>query len=151
MVKTHRDVLDLIRCFETSTSRYDIQEALKKEVSTPDRPNETEAVDGAIDLAARLYLMVNVAIDYRIISEQTRLSWTTGNLRDCIRFHFEESQILSDVGFRLEESFTAANLESIAGIRIVPTDNLADHLRLMDQDGAVAVFCNVTFLRRHVR
>jgi hypothetical protein len=151
MVKTHQDVLDLIRYFGKGSSRYDIQEALRKNVSTPDRLNETEAVDGAIDLAARLYLMVNVAIDSRTISEQTRLRWTTGDLKDSVQAHFQVSHILSDSGFRLEESFTTANLECIAGIRVVPTDNLADHLRLMDQDRAVAIFCNVSFLRRHVR
>jgi hypothetical protein len=151
MVKTHQDVLSLVRQFEKGTSRNDIAENLRKLVSAPNRPNEAEAVNGAIDLAARLYLMVNVAIDTRTISEQIRLKWTTGDLKDCIQAHFREFQILSDVGFRLEEIFTAANLECVAGIRVVPTDNLADHLRLTDSDRAVAIFCNVSFLRRHVR
>lgn len=151
MVKTHQDILSLVRHFEKGTPRNDIEETLRKIVSASNHPHEVEAVDGAIDLAARLYLMVNVAIDTRTISEQIRLKWTTGDLKDCIKAHFQELQILSDVGFRLEESFTAANLECVAGIRVVPTDNLADHLRLIECDRAVAIFCNVSFLRRHVR
>lgn len=151
MAKTHQDVFDLIRCFDDHASREVIRENLRLKLSTLGRPNENHSLDGAIDLAARLYLMVNIAADTRTISEQTRVAWTTGSLKQCIEGHFQEQSILSDVGVRLEPKFTAVNLESVAGIRIVPTDNLADHLRLMDRDDTVAVFCNVSFLRRHVR
>lgn len=151
MAKTHQDILDLVRLFEEGSTRGSIKEGLKNKLSNPGRPNEDEIIDGAIDLAARLYLMINVAVDTRSISTHTRVEWKTGSLRDCLNTHFSEEQILSDSGLRFEPTFTAANLESIAGIRIVPTDNLADHLRLMDGDCAVAIFCNVSFLRRNTR
>ena len=151
MAKTHQDIITLIRCFDNGISREAIREGLRLKLTTPDRSNADEILEGAIDLAARLYLMVNIAVDTRTISEQTRLEWTTGELKQCVQAYFHEPQVLSDAGFRLEPTFTAANLERIAGIRVVPTDNLADHLRLMDRDGTVAVFCNVSFLRRHVR
>lgn len=151
MAKTHHDILKIIRSFERGSSRGVIRESLRVNLTAPGRFNENEILDGAIDLAARLYLMVNIAADTRTISEQTRVEWTTGELKDCVRAHFQEPRILSDVGFRLEPIFTAANLECVTGIRVVPTDNLADHLRLMDRDGTVAVFCNVSFLWRHVR
>lgn len=151
MAKTHLDILDLIRRFDEAASRESIKESLRLKLSARVRSNEDEILNGAIDLAARLYLMVNIAVDARTISEQTRLQWETGNLKQCLQNHFGERQILSNSGFRLEPIFTAANLERIAGIRIVPTDNLADHLRLMDRDDTVAVFCNASFLKRNTR
>ena len=151
MARTHRDILSLIHSFEEHTSREVIKENLRGKLQTPGRPNEEEIVDGAIDLAARLYLMVNVAAEARNTFGQTRLQWTAGSLKQCVQTHFEEPQILSDVGLRLAPIFTAANLDYIGGFLIVSTDNLADHLRLMDRDGTIAVFCNVFFLQRHVR
>ena len=151
MAKTHQDILDLIHVFEEGTTRGCAKEILKGKLSKPGRLNEDEIVDGAIDLAARLYLMINVAVDTRSISTHTRVQWETGSLKECLDAHFSERQILSDSGLRLEPTFTAANLVHIAGIRAVPTDNLADHLRLMDGDGTVAIFCNVSFLRRNTR
>jgi hypothetical protein len=148
MAKNH-DVLDLTRCFNNAMAREAIREELRPKLATPGRPNEDEILDGAIDLAARLFLMVNIAVDTRTISEQIRLEWTTGSLKECVHTHFKEPQILSDAGLRLEPTFTAVNLESIAGFRVVST--LADHLRLLDRDGTVAVFCDISFLLRHVR
>ncbi|XPS80193.1 hypothetical protein M3J09_012154 [Ascochyta lentis] len=150
MAKTHQDILNLIHRFESGFSRESIREELRLKITAPGRPNEDEILDGAVDLAARLYTMVNVAVDTRMISEQTRLKWTAGSLKEALQVHFKEPQILGHFGLRLDPMFTGCNLERIAGIRIVPTDNLADHLRMMDRDGTIAVFHNVSFLRRHV-
>ncbi|KZM21243.1 uncharacterized protein EKO05_0011540 [Ascochyta rabiei] len=150
MAKTHRDILNLIHLFDNGASRESIKECLIAGASTHHRPNEDEMLDGAIDLAARLYLMVNVAAQVRMVSEQTRLEWTTGSLEVALQTHFQEPQVLDHMGLRLDPMFTVCNLERIAGIKIVPTDNLADHLRMVDRDGTLAVFHNVSFLKRHV-
>ncbi|KAL8877912.1 MAG: hypothetical protein Q9198_004171 [Flavoplaca austrocitrina] len=47
---------------------------------------------------------------------------------------------------KLPQTFTAANLEKIAGIRIVWTNNLADHLLLRDDDTKVMLFHHVSAL-----
>jgi hypothetical protein len=47
---------------------------------------------------------------------------------------------------KLEKQFNALNLQRIGGIRISWTDNLADHLRMMDDDKTVAVFYHASFL-----
>ncbi|KAF2178669.1 hypothetical protein K469DRAFT_731671 [Zopfia rhizophila CBS 207.26] len=48
--------------------------------------------------------------------------------------------------------FTASNLERIAGIQIKLTDNLADHLRMIDkEDKFVAIFHHASFLKRQNR
>ncbi|KAL8715187.1 MAG: hypothetical protein Q9220_001145 [cf. Caloplaca sp. 1 TL-2023] len=47
---------------------------------------------------------------------------------------------------KLPQSFTAANLESISGIHIRWTDNLADHLLLRDDDTKLMLFHHVSAL-----
>ena len=47
---------------------------------------------------------------------------------------------------KLEKQFNALNLHRIAGIRIFWTDNLADHLRMMNDDKTVAIFYHASFL-----
>ena len=47
---------------------------------------------------------------------------------------------------KLPQTFTAANLEKIADIRIVWTNNLADHLLLRDDDTKVMLFPHVSAL-----
>lgn len=41
--------------------------------------------------------------------------------------------------------FTARNLERVAGIRVIWTSNLADHLHLEDDDTSVRIFYHVSF------
>jgi len=50
---------------------------------------------------------------------------------------------------KLEKIFNAMNLEHIAGIEVRWTSNLADHLRMRDDDKAVEIFHYATFLRLH--
>ncbi|KAL8840478.1 MAG: hypothetical protein Q9176_003804 [Flavoplaca citrina] len=47
---------------------------------------------------------------------------------------------------KLPQSFTASNLEKIGGIRVIWTNNLADHLLLRDDDTKVMLFHHVSAL-----
>jgi len=47
----------------------------------------------------------------------------------------------------MNKIFTARNIDRIGGIRIRWTNNLADHLRLSDDDGAVFIFHHASFLK----
>jgi hypothetical protein len=51
---------------------------------------------------------------------------------------------------KLEKSFNALNVQRIGGIKIWWTNNLADHLRMMDDDKAVFVFHHASFLEHQV-
>ena len=48
---------------------------------------------------------------------------------------------------KLERLFNARTIERIAGIKITWTSNLADHLRLLDDDTGVVIFHNA-FLKK---
>jgi hypothetical protein len=116
------------------------------------RPNEDKLLDNTIDLAARMHLMVNIAVDNPVISRQIQLRWESGILRDFLKDHFFQPQVLSNDGIKLERMFTVSNLERIAGIQIKLTDNLADHLRMIDKDDkVVAIFHHASFLKRQTR
>ncbi|KAH7308858.1 hypothetical protein BKA65DRAFT_559725 [Rhexocercosporidium sp. MPI-PUGE-AT-0058] len=147
LARTHQDILDIVHQLEDLTPRDAIKESLRSRLPTRHRPNEDEILDGAIDLAARLHLMVNIAVDNLVISGQAQLKWSSGILRDFLNHHFSEPQVLGNDGIKLEQMFTASNLERIAGIQIKPTDNLADHLRMIDkEDKVVAIFHHASFL-----
>jgi hypothetical protein len=142
----------LAKSLQERKSREEIMEALRLEHSEHIQSVDNEALDGTIDLAARLYLMINIAVDTPMISGQTEVIWRTGELGEFLKNYFEEPQILSHAGLTLEQTFSAMNLERVAGIKVVETDNLADHLRLIDQhDKVVAIFHNVAFLKGLVK
>jgi hypothetical protein len=152
LARTHQDILDIVHRLEGLTPRDAIKEDLRSRLSTRHRPDEDEILDGAIDLAARLHLMVNITVGNPVISGQAQLKWKTGVLKDFLNHHFSEPRVLSNDGIKLERMFTASNLERIAGIQIKPTDNLADHLRIIDkEDKVVAIFHHASFLKRQNR
>lgn len=78
---------------------------------------------------------------------QTARSWTGGDLRDFVKTTFEEKQLLDEQ--RFEKLFNARNIDRIAGIRIIWTCNLADHLRLEEDDTILRVFSHASFLELH--
>jgi len=51
------------------------------------------------------------------------------------------------VPVRLERIFIAPNIELIGDIQIVWTDNLADHLRMSEDDTKVAIYSHSQFLK----
>ncbi|OJJ37968.1 hypothetical protein ASPWEDRAFT_472858 [Aspergillus wentii DTO 134E9] len=74
------------------------------------------------------------------------MSWTDGTIETAIHQYFSHPPKLDDTSITLEKSFTAYNLESFTGIAIHWTDNIADHLRLVEDDKKVVIFHHVTFL-----
>lgn len=152
LARTHQDILDIVHQLKDLTPRDVIKKNLRLRLSTRHRPNEDEILDGTIDLAARLHLMVNIAVDNPVISRQAQLKWESGILKDFLNHHFSKPPELGNDGIQLERIFTALNLERIAGIQIKPTDNLADHLRMIDkEDKVVAIFHHASFLKRQNR
>ena len=85
---------------------------------------------------------------HAIAPGQTVLPWATGNILDVLTKNFDEKALL-DTPVKLGKIFNALNIEHIAGIRIIWTDNLADHLRMRDDDTGVCIFHYASFLRYH--
>ncbi|KAI0107592.1 hypothetical protein GGR51DRAFT_153398 [Nemania sp. FL0031] len=110
--------------------------------------SNTTTVDCSINLCSRLLLMMSIGEPPLGIDGPNTIRWTTGTLRDFTSAHFSLGP-----GVRLQPDkpqigriFTALNLRKIGGMRIEWTQNLADHLRLVD-DKTVLIFDCVAFLR----
>ncbi|KAH7082051.1 hypothetical protein FB567DRAFT_561946 [Paraphoma chrysanthemicola] len=74
--------------------------------------------------------------------------WQDNNvdLHTILTRYFTKS--LADPGkTKFGEDFTAFNLQRLAGLEIHWTDNLADHLRLIENDRKLCIFHHATFLR----
>ncbi|KAF2245811.1 hypothetical protein BU26DRAFT_607126 [Trematosphaeria pertusa] len=148
LVRTHQHIVDIAQQLEEGATRESIKENLKTLFTSPSPPNEDEVLDNSIDLAVRLYLMVNIGANKSTITRGQKLVWASGSLKRFLADYFNEPPVLSNSNVRFEKAFTASNIERIAGIKIVLTDNIADHLRMVDDDDKrVAIFHHASFLK----
>lgn len=143
-VETHREVLDITRLLQRPLSRHEVQ----KHMSDFLKPADKEQHQNSVNLAARVLLMIRIGtVPHECLGGRRRqIEWNEGNLLDFIRDSFAPPSSPSHGRVKLEKSFNALNLQRIAGIEIWWTDNLADHLRMMDDDKAVFVFHHASFL-----
>lgn len=146
--RTHRDLIEVIRLLKNQLTRHVIKQLLRSKLAQPRPLNEEEVLDSSIDLAARLLLMMEFGNLQYGFSGLTKLAWTTrdGPLKDFIANHFEVSGEYGKEKIKLERKFNARSLGRIAGIKIEWTRNLADHLRLIDDENKVLIFHHASFL-----
>ncbi|KAF9882810.1 hypothetical protein FE257_005117 [Aspergillus nanangensis] len=137
--QTHQQILNIAHHLRNGDPRDSIRRSLSH--------LSRECVDGSINLAAQLLLMLKFTSSRFTISGTEQLSWTSDSaIAVSISEYFLPKQETEGEVVSLESSFTGYNIEKIAGIEIFWTDNLADHLRLMEDDTKVAIFHHVTFL-----
>ncbi|KAJ4983254.1 hypothetical protein SVAN01_11267 [Stagonosporopsis vannaccii] len=149
LVRTHQDIIDTVLSLNSGHLRQEIQDTLRQKLSRPHQ-NELELLDRAIDLSASLLLMVDVGEVPHVFSGRRRLEWTSGTLRECVALGFERRPSLEHKGIKLERTFSAPSLARFAGIKIEPTTNLLDHLRLTNDDTKLHVFHHASFLNHQL-
>ncbi|KAF4185454.1 hypothetical protein CNMCM7927_006777 [Aspergillus lentulus] len=138
-VQTHRQLMDIVQQLRSGCSR----DTIRNSISPPDSLYQADAT---IDLAAQLLLMLNFRDPPYAISGTEKVLWAEGALESSIQQHFSPEQALIDTSVTLDAEFTGYNIEKVADIKIFWTDNLADHLRLIEGETKVAIFHHVTFL-----
>jgi len=146
--RTHQDLVDVACLLVRSYSRDDIRTALRPKINpaTDDRVAQ-EQLNGKIDLTIRLIIMMDVRVLDLGYTGREQIAWTGGSLKDCVKDFCGQTGKLGHVNIKLEAIFTARNLSQIAGIEVEWTENLADHLRLVGDDGKkVAIFHYASFL-----
>lgn len=137
-IRTHREVLGIAADLLQELPRENIRASLK--------PEHAELLNGSIDLTARLISMMDIGTLQYGFSGRKGLVWNQGSLKDFVHDHFNHPVMLrQDV--KLEKVFNARNLDRIVGIKVEWTDNLADHLRMMDDESRVAIFHHASFLK----
>lgn len=149
VVRTHQHIIDIAQQLDRLASRDDIFPSLENLFTTSSLDRKDEILNNSIDLAARLHLMINIGTDEYAVLSETQLVWQDGNLKDFLAAYFNEPPVLENKDIKLEKTFHAYNMERIAGIKIKWTDNLLDHLRIVDEDDkTIEIFHHASFLKR---
>jgi hypothetical protein len=150
---THRTLVEAARALEKLPSKVDVREALRLQI--PDSKPEKEhdhIIEDSIILVIRLFIMMEIGRPRLGFTGRPPLLWNDGDLKTFVQDYFNEPPALNHAGIKFEPIFNARNLERVAGIKIEWTSNLADHLRMMEDDGkTVAIFHHASFLRWHQR
>ncbi|CAO2655365.1 Nn.00g104290.m01.CDS01 [Neocucurbitaria sp. VM-36] len=149
LARTHQDLLDVVAALKRGESRETIQLDLRKKL-TKTHDNEDELVDRSIDLAAGLWLMVDFGNTPYGFCGRRQLQWSGQSFKDCVASGFDSTPWLGHKGVKLQRVFNALNLDRIAGVEILPTSNLLDHLRLIDDDTKLYVFHHASVLKCQV-
>ena len=111
------------------------------------QPGEHE---NSINLVARLMLMVRIGKVPHECSKGGYLNWEEGDLREFVYNCFAPPVTRGHDRIKLEKSFNALNLQRIGGIKIWWTENLADHLRMVDDDKGIFIFHHASFLEHQL-
>lgn len=153
---THNDVVDITRKLVQLSDKAAVKQALKSCHQTPRVKEDQEQdplMENSLLLGARLFVMMDIGTPQFAFSGRPRLEWNDGSLQSFVHGYFNEPPAMSHENVKLEPIFTAANLERVAGIQVEWTSNLADHLRMTEEENTktVAIFHHASFLRWHQR
>ncbi|PQE14151.1 fad-type 2 protein [Rutstroemia sp. NJR-2017a BVV2] len=143
--REHRDIIEVSQHFKDNLHRNDIfQKLMAKLPARRQGSDGREMTDGTIDLAARLFLMMDFGDLKHGFKGQHDPRWMSDSLRHFLSQFLEPPARQYKV--KLEKIFNARNLGRISGIEIEWTSNMKDHLKLMDGDKKVALFHHASFL-----
>lgn len=152
--QSHGSIASLVSLLkQPDASRTSVESAIEKQLSEGELEDSNEIIEDSVNLAVRLLLMMPTGVFLTpgrsiTVSGDTKLTWKEGTIIDLVGTEISPQTMMGD-NVKLEKMFNARNLERIAGIEIRWTSNLADHLRMRDEDSAVEIFHYASFLRFH--
>jgi hypothetical protein len=136
--KTHRDMLRIVHQFTEQGSNF-------TETTLPVKDEEERYW---MNFSVRILTMIDVGgLRQGPRLGQNPRTWTQGSLREFVSSSFPQSVLSDDV--ELGWMFNVRNLERVTDLRVIWTSNLADHLRLQDDEMSVRVFYHASFLELH--
>jgi hypothetical protein len=146
--RSHNDLLQITRLLRTEPTRQEVKLKIRQRF-TQHRPiaDEEAMLIGSIKLATRILAMTNTGPLANEVSGQRSISWSNEPLHEAVNTHFEEDLDSEFENYILGSELTARNIDRIAKISIIWTDNLVDHLRLVERDKKLCVFHHASFLR----
>jgi len=167
-VINHRDVLRIIHLLEETDEKEENRNALceKLKRSKIARMMTTmrsstgpsyivrvrETLDDLTVLSTRILTMTPVgqATSSQKLHPTCILPWNTGSLQNAVHGYFNQPP---DIPLEAKDdiigvSLTFFNIERVSGIKVIPTDNLLDHLLLVDEDRKLCVFHHASFVKQ---
>lgn len=156
-VRKLQEVVDLIVHLRSATNERKciIKERFRQSTSTTsttsysENNDEENLLEASLNLAASLYLIISISSLQNSLTPGRIIEWEDDwTLANKVHTTLWPPPQLSEQ-VKLPKSFTAVNLEKIAGIKILWTSNLADHLSLTCDDTKLILFHQVSFLELH--
>ncbi|KAK5191219.1 hypothetical protein LTR92_008938 [Exophiala xenobiotica] len=144
--RTARDILDIAHDTVTGMPKGSIRTRLSRRLANQKLEDNNELLDASIDLSARLLTMTDVGRLRYAVCRRKVLPWNEGSLPELLKVHFNQPVIL-DHDVKLEKAFNVHSFRLITGFEIDWTDNLADHLRLDEDNRRLAIFHHASFLK----
>jgi len=141
--KTLEDVVNIVTLIKSKATRDDVRTGVIPSGTTS---KEEAKFENSINLAARLFCMIDIGSIPAGFSGPSPLEWKTDSLHTFIAGKFSSTPELSKEKVKLERIFIGQNLERIAGLKIIWTNNLVNHLRLSMDDTHVSIFHHASFL-----
>lgn len=143
-----RSVAEIVRILKDNVSREVGVTMLKSWHATElDHCPGDEKYGHALNLAARLLSMTTIGSLQNEVNPRRYLNWEPDlTLRQCLSAKFDRSHEMRWERTRLPLSLDAWGVSAVSGITIIFTDNLADHLLLVEDDTKLFVFHHATFL-----
>jgi hypothetical protein len=138
-------IAGLTQDIKRGKSREEILDALRS-TSTA-----VESSERLVNLAGRLLVMMRFGVTKHQVLSRRCLRWEKGPLQEFVHDLFSEPPKLGSEQIRLPKSFDAWAIANVSGIAIAFTDNLADHLLLVEDDTKLLVFHHASFLEYHRR
>ena len=149
--RTHRSLLQVAHLLEDAADEEEIRERLRQTLTTQrTRADEKKMLDGSLKLATRIFAMISIGPLSSEISAKHSLPWTQGTFTDAVHGYFNQPP---DIELDPKEDVVSThlvchNIERMSGIEVLWTDNLLDHLRLVEGDKKLCVFHHASFLRK---
>lgn len=144
-ISTHQEVIAIADLLKRGLTRQEVKHQLTSQDPIMEVGDEG-VINTSIDLTVRLLLMLEVGRFHNCFSGHKELTWRDGSLQVFVESLFNCPQGLARDHVKLEKVFIARNLRRIARVEVVWTDNLVDHLRLLEHDTQVAIFHHASFL-----
>lgn len=142
------EITEILRMLRAEESKEHILIRLSGLRRAGQKPSSEHSCHHMIDFVARLMTPINIGTLPNEVNKRRHLTWNTGTLRDLVAGYLSEPPVLAFERLRLPRAFNAWSLCIIGGIKIRFTDNLADHLLLVDDDAVVLVFHHVSYLKQ---
>lgn len=142
-VRSHDDIVEIVQRMKQGEPKESIIQYLTRNRSIT---GNTEACDNSVNLAARVLLMLKIGVVKHQAVPRRCLTWDRGSLADFAKESFREPPILVYQNEKLPRSFNAWSINVVSGIRIEFTDNMRDHLLLLNDDTKILIFHHASFL-----
>lgn len=139
-------VSDVTQLLQSDLTRQEVVSEVERRLGLATSQVDVKCCEEIVCFAARLLVMMNVG---RFMSEahlRRSVVWESNSLRDCVNDYLSEPPKMSCESVRLPKTFNAWSIETVGGIKVRLTDNLADHLLLVEDDTTVLVFHHASFL-----